>query len=1054
MQGMVIEHRNGAEGLPSRSFLDRISDLAFILSRNGRQLLFLNESAQKRLGWLPSDIDAWNAWTEHYLDVSSREKIWELASADEHHQDRPPIELVARSGLGSEVRLQVHTAIFEDESLLTLANWDSDTNVTLRQMEARFRSVVDSLSVRLVLKDRQGRRIFANQAYLDDRGLKLSDFLGKTDEQLFPADIAQRFRQDDLQVMKTGRLIHKYEETTSKNGKRRWTEIIKGPLLDADKNITGVQILLWDATNRRKTELAFERERNLLHALLDNIPDSIYFKDQESRFVRISRGMAEKFHMNDAGDVIGKTDADIFSEEHARQARLDELDIMHTGKPMIARVERETWPNTPDTWCSTTKMPLRDSEGRIVGTFGISRDITDLIEAREQLIEARDAADRANAAKSDFLANMSHEIRTPMNGIIGMTELLSNTSLEDDQRSFVDMVEQSAQALLRIINDILDFSKIEAGKLELESIAFDLRKCLKQMARSLAIRAAQKSLELVLEIASDVPQRVTGDPDRLRQVLVNLVGNAIKFTSTGEIRILVEVQQNEQTGSLSQIHFAVKDTGIGIPQDKCQSIFEAFSQADRSTTRQFGGTGLGLSISSQIVEMMNGRIWLESTPGHGSTFHFTAQFADAQPTPRSTESHQDWIECPFAIVSADRIGMQNLTTDLSKRQIPAQVFSEISSARAWLNSQSPQEADGSNQNQTRLVLLIDPASPHEQLGDSPFVQELAKLRDEWKNMNPVTILATSLTEQLPRSELHAYGFDAVVQRPVFFEEIAQAVKRAGQGSHKRRRRRRESRKPRSGCKFLLAEDGQVNRAVFVGLLQDDGHEVISVENGEQAVEAWRTDEFDAILMDVQMPLMDGLEATRSIRREELKSKQHIPIIALTAGAMDSDRHQCEDAGMDYFVSKPVDSEHFRSIIEKVRSIASEDEANGDSKSNESGFRESEMAWNVSAPLKQFDYSPEQLRTLATTMRAELVQRTTEIAQALQDDDLPLLTRAAHTLKSAAGLFEARSLQSLAQAIEDFARAREPDEIPALAEELQQAAEEVRQQIDSWLESET
>jgi CheY-like chemotaxis protein len=644
-----------------------------------------------------------------------------------------------------------------------------------------------------------------------------------------------------------------------------------------------------------------------------------------------------------------------------------------------------------------------------------------------------------------------------MNGIIGMTELLSNTSLEEDQRSFVDMIEQSAQALLRIINDILDFSKIEAGKLELESIDFDLRTCLKQMARSLAVRAAQKSLELVLEIASDVPQRITGDPDRLRQILVNLVGNGIKFTAKGEIRVLVQVDETPKDESITTLHFSVKDTGIGIPREKCQSIFEAFSQADRSTTRQFGGTGLGLSISSQIVEMMGGRIWLESAQGLGSTFHFTAKFDTASPPGPDEKWPQDLPHSPLVIITADRTGMQILEDDLKNQKFRAHVCSDIASARTWLDEQAPhvdqepQLAAGKKKS-IGAIVLVDPASPQGNLGDSPFVHQLHELRSALQQRNPFMILATSLTEQLPRSELHAYGFDASVYRPVFLEEVAKAIQRAGQGELEPRRRRNSS-KACSGCKFLLAEDGQVNRAVFVGLLQGDGHEVITVENGEQAVEAWRDEAFDAILMDVQMPVMDGLEATRRIRREELKSKQRIPVIALTAGAMDSDRQQCEAAGMDFFVSKPVDSEHLRSVIEQIRRPQSAPGTSEQAKAASDAIATNQV-WNVAAPLKQFNYSPEQLRTLAATMRAEVIQRTAEIVTAVEEDDLQLLTRAAHTLKSAAGLFDAHTLHNIAQAIEDFARVGEANEIPALVEQLQSAAEDVKKQIDAWLDKPT
>ncbi|MCR9294549.1 MAG: PAS domain-containing protein [bacterium] len=1046
MQSMLIERGGGTNALPSRTLLDRISDLAMVLSNDGCRLLYLNPSAKSHLDWLVAAKHAWSDWREHFLDVQSRSRLQELVDSQAETLDRQAIlSLNLQRPHAGPLRLDLHTAIFGPQELLLLATCPTEAGETLRQAEARFRSVVDSLSIKLVLKDLEGRRIFANQAYLDDRGLTLSEFRGKTDEELFPEDIAAKFREDDQHVIRTGEVLHKFEETTGKDGERRWTEIIKGPLVDADKRVTGVQILLWDATDRRETELALERERYLLHALLDNVPDSIYFKDQQSRFVRISRGMAEKFQMPDTNEIIGKTDADIFSEEHAQQARLDELDIMETGKPMIARVERETWPHLPDTWCSTTKMPLRDAEGHIVGTFGVSRDITDLIQAREQLIEARDAADRANAAKSEFLANMSHEIRTPMNGIIGMAELLSNTPLEEDQRSFVDMIEQSAQSLLRIINDILDFSKIEAGKLELELIPFDLHRCVKQTARSLAMRAAQKSLELVLDLAPDLPQFVSGDPDRLRQILVNLAGNAIKFTSHGEVRIRLNPEVDATGNKL--IHFAVSDTGIGIPAEKCQSIFEAFSQADLSTTRQFGGTGLGLSISSQLVEMMHGKIWLDSQVGRGSTFHFTAQLPACSDSSLAADDRGAGQGTRVILLDPREDSRKQLHSALEENGFQVQSTTDKAVAQKWIENYA--ESNTTHEDSDELILIAEDALPHE--SGSLWLQSMRRIV---KSRLKASILLTSLTRQVQNPQLKSCQIDALIPRPVLVSEIERTISRLSEDRPAKQRADGGGNADASGCcRLLLAEDGQVNRAVFIGLLEREGHEVICVENGQEAVDAWRTEAFDAILMDVQMPLMDGLEATRIIRREELKTGRRIPIIALTAAAMDSDRERCRDAGMDDYVSKPIDMDQFRSVIDGIqhkptnKAISSE---TNERENPEAACQTRPEIWNLHAPLKQFNYTPAQLLTLVTTMRAEVVQRRDEITQALAEDDLALLIRAAHTLKSAAGLFEAHVLRRISQSIEDFARSQETNEIPLLVSQLQEAATAVLEEIDAWL----
>ena len=535
--------------LPDETFLNCISDLAFICSIDGQNLSFANTRALDHLGWTLDELVSLSPWWAHITAVNSRQN---LLTVFESRTLSSPTSISLLTSGGSPIGITCHTLGYTNQHMLLLATSslnESTADEILRQTQARFRSIVDSLSISLLLKDCQGRRVYANRAYLDSKHWQLSDILGKTDEELFPADLAQSFRRDDLDVVQHGTVIHKFEESVDADGKAKWIEVIKGPLRDADNNISGVQILFWDATQRKSMEIALENERNLLHALLDNIPDSIYFKDRDSRFMRVSRSMAEKFNFATPESLIGKTDADIFTSEHAEQTWRDEQRIMAIGMPIVAMIEKETWRQKADTWCSSTKMPLRDTEGKTVGTFGVTRDISELIEIENQLREARDQADQANKAKSQFLANMSHEIRTPMNGIIGMTELLADTPLNSAQRSFLDMIDLSAHSLLRIINDILDFSKLEAGRLDVEFLPTDLRQCVSQAAKSLATRAGQKQIELLLEIAPDIPNLLLCDSGRVRQVLVNLVGNAIKFTEQGEIVIRVSVQEKSEPDS-------------------------------------------------------------------------------------------------------------------------------------------------------------------------------------------------------------------------------------------------------------------------------------------------------------------------------------------------------------------------------------------------------------------------------------------------------------------------------------------------------------------------
>ncbi len=499
------------------------------------------------------------------------------------------------------------------------------------QSRSTFESLANTLPLSLLIKDKQGYRVFANQAYLTFRGKRLEELLGKRDEDLFPPDIAKQFTADDQGVMESGKATQDVEETIDATGQRRWIERIKSPIFDPRGEVIGLQLLFWDVTDRVRAEADLKHERYLLTHLLQHIPDSIYFKDRDSRFLRISEAMAKKFGLPNAAAAIGKTDADIFSREHAEGARQDEIEVMETRQPLIDREERETWRDQEDTWCLSTKMPFIDENDEVIGTFGISREITELKKYQDDLRKARDLADQANRAKSEFLANMSHEIRTPMNGVIGMSELLAQTNLTVEQRDYVDLVRDSANSLLMLLNDILDFSKIEARKLELESIPLSLRDLVEKAGRALSVRVAEKNLELACRIAPDVPDRVLGDPGRLRQIMINLIGNAVKFTDEGEIVAEIcrgEPCEDASDGSLP-LRFSVRDTGIGIPENKKNSILEAFTQADTSTTRRFGGTGLGLAISRQLVELMHGKLTLESVVGVGTTFEFTTHFFPA-----------------------------------------------------------------------------------------------------------------------------------------------------------------------------------------------------------------------------------------------------------------------------------------------------------------------------------------------------------------------------------------------------------------------------------------
>ncbi len=1044
MSQLVVEESSVPFSLLPRSILERLDDLVIVSSRDGQNLIYLNPIAEALLGWRVQELRG-EAWWKIMVEPASAATFQPLLDPQFKASEAVTVDMKCLTGITSPI--VVHSLCRTPEELIIVAGLPGEqasAEHVFQQSHARFRSIIDSLGINLLLKDPQGRRIYANKMYLDRRNLKLSEVVGRTDHDLFTADVADRYREDDRHVLATGSVLHKFEQNIDAHGAVNWIEIVKGPLLDADGVVNGVQILFWDASERKQAEIELEKERYLLRALLDNIPDSIYFKDKESRFVRISRSMAEKFHLADPKAIIGKTDADVFTAQHADQARQNEIEIMRTGQPMVALVERETWPDQDDTWCSTTKMPLRDSAGAVVGTFGVSRDITELKRIEAELRVARDQADQANRSKSEFLANMSHEIRTPMNGVIGMGELLSETALDDQQRAFLLMMQKSAHSLLRILNDILDFSKIEAGKLEVEEIPFDLRACVGHAVKSQAARASQKSLELLLKIDADVPAYVVGDSGRLAQVVMNLVGNGIKFTDVGEVSVWVS------SGKGGAVRFAVRDTGIGIAKEQQQAIFDAFTQADASTTRRFGGTGLGLAISSQLIGIMGGRMWVESELCKGATFHFdlplrasTMQRGEMNPEPLVLSNSR------VLVVDDNPTNLVILEEQLSRQCVSLALAKDAQTGlELWRTSVAT--------NVPFDVVIVDRMMPV--CDGFEFVQALQKELhgSKLQNAAPTFIMLSSNIQAADWARVDELGIAVYLQKPVLQSELVEAIQKTRSQSQVQPTLKEQPVNVRT-LSLLLAEDGEVNRAVMVELLKRSGHRLTLVEDGGEAVEAWRNQTFDAIFMDLQMPTMDGIEATKAIRREE-SAEEHVPIIAMTAAAMQSDQDQCLAAGMDYYISKPINFAEFRALLAKLESgnapflqdapgsieaaLASESVAGSDAKPSTIDF---------SAPFSMLACPVEQQVLLVRTLQKETLQRLDEITQGIRKVDLRLLVRASHSLKSAAGLFAAQRVSLAADEIEKDARAGSMANIDVKFSNLREATERMLSEIGEWLE---
>ena len=797
------------------------------------------------------------------------------------------------------------------------------------------------------------------------------------------------------------------------DGKERilnsWADVV----LNEEGEVVRVVGTSQDVTEREKAERALGDSEERFQLVSRATNDAIWDWDVVTHSISFSESFGTLFGYR-AGEFEPTLEfwmQGIHPEDH---------DQVRESVSQVFRSEKELWTSEYRFRCADGSYAcvydrgyvLRNADGKPQRMVGAMMNITPQKEAEEDLRVAKEAAEAASQAKSQFLANMSHEIRTPMNGIIGMTDLALETELNHDQREYLGMVKRSAHSLLGLINDILDFSKIEAGMLELEAIDFSLRDCIAGVLKPLGLRADQKGLELVADISSQVPDHFVGDSLRLRQILINLTANAIKFTERGEV--VLKVASQPALDDESELHFTVTDTGIGIPAEKQKSIFEAFAQADGSTTRTHGGTGLGLSIASQLIKKMRGEIWVESKVGEGTTFHFTARLrVQGTPLPAVECAKLCDLDGLRALVVDDNAVNRRILQELllNWRMAPTVVESGPAGLEEMLRA-----ADSGRAYQ---LVLLDAVMP--EMDGFALAQ---KIHEQPQLAEATVMMLSSAMPAGAATRCDALGIASWLTKPVTQSELLDAILLAIDPHPENpttldlQTRIASTASTGRALRILVAEDNPVNRAVATGILEKQGHLLVHAANGREAVEAFSDGIFDLILMDVQMPEMDGFEATRQIRELEEATGSHVTIAAMTAHAMAGDRERCLAAGMDDYVSKPLRKEDLLRVLNGAKPEPEPVQSTGT------------IPYNREHLLSQCDGQEELMSELVSIFRDSTPEIVRAIGEAVEERDASALAGHSHKLLSSLGAFGAERALALASHLEkqgqenDFGGAKE------------------------------
>lgn len=805
--------------------------------------------------------------------------------------------IIGLAGISRDITTQVL-----NEKALTRAKQEAEHSAAF--LQAIFDNVEDSF----YCYDRDLKVITGNRAWVQYVGMNsIDELIGKTDLEIFPAPLGQELYEKGKRFLKEGGIRRERIRHVHKIGEVVYRESLKCLMRNKSGEVLGLVGISRDVTQQVKNELALaeakqkaEQDTAFLQAIFDNLEDEFYYKDRQSRVLGGNRAWVQSRGVESISELIGKTDIDLHPAPLGQQLYDNEQRQMVDGAVTRIR-ERHIRPDGRIEYIESVKCPMRNDKNEVIGLAGISRDVTRQVENEKRLIEAQQEAESANKAKSAFLAMMSHEIRTPMNGVIGAASLLMGTELTPQQEEFVRTIEVSGENLLTIINDILDYSKIEAGKIELEKAPFSLRECIEDAFDLFIHPAAKKNVELLYYVEPDVPQTLLGDTTRLRQILVNLMGNAVKFTENGEISLKVHSLITDEQQKNCHLQFAVRDTGVGIADEHKDRLFQAFTQADSSSTRKYGGTGLGLTISRRLTELMGGKIWFESESGKGSTFFFTVALPIAsQENQKAGLLPVETLRGKRALIVDDNETNRWLLSDqLAQWGMISESFEQPEKALQHLMNGS-----------TYDIALVDFQMPG--MNGSDLAKKIYRL--EGRTPMPLIILSSSYEHIPPDPSIRAH-LSKPVKVAKLCDQILKALAEQKLETGAKAADRQIPPKKKRTLRILVAEDNAINQRIAQMMLQQLGYEnSVLVGDGEAAVAAAMDTGFDVILMDVQMPHMSGLDATRRIRSRTGKADKPW-IIALTAGVMKEEQDAAAEAGMNGFLAKPLSIEQLRAALD-------------------------------------------------------------------------------------------------------------------------------------------